>query len=245
MQYRKMIKWDIFKRSSFIPYLTIRHVFELINKCIPEFAEKPILFTADEFSHVLEALRKNKKLSLLQKKKAISSITVPIYSNFCSLMFSGFETRSKVFFCNLSGRPVNSVWLLPVTQSEHHHYKPLIDQLMHFYKKNDQFPFAVYEWTKFSPGLMGRWLELLKTSIVVKSIDDITTIPMVDVTKSKVQNNPLFFARYWKECFDLINTKDILELRCMQKYEGVYLLVSHSKGFLNLFVIIHPDIVRC
>ena len=161
-------------------------------------------------------------------------------------MFSGFETWSKVFFCTLSGRPVNSVWLLPVTQSERHHYKPLIDQLMDFYKKNDQFPFAVYEWTKFSPGLMGRWLELLKTSVVVKSIKDITTIPMMDVTKSKVQNNPLFFAEYWKECFDLINTKDILELRCMQKYEeeGVYLLMSHSKGFLNPFVIIHPDIVQ-
>ena len=131
--HKDVIQWDIFKRSSFIPYLTIHHVFELINKCIPEFAEKPFFFAADEFSHVLVALRNNKKLSLLQKKEAISSITVPIYSNFCSLMFSGFETWSKVLFCTMSGRPVNSVWLLPVTQSERHHYKPLIDQLMDFY----------------------------------------------------------------------------------------------------------------
>ena len=46
---KDVIRWDIFKRSSFIPYLTIRHVFELINKCIPEFAEKPIFLLLMSF----------------------------------------------------------------------------------------------------------------------------------------------------------------------------------------------------
>ena len=41
------IPWLDLKEHPFIPYLSIHHAHELI--CVTEFAEKPVVFAADEF----------------------------------------------------------------------------------------------------------------------------------------------------------------------------------------------------
>ena len=168
---KQEIRWETLTSYPFLPCLTIRHVRDLINMCLPSFADKCILFAADEFSNVLKDL---KQLNISDSKRCsvISSVTSPIYSSSCALLVSGFETRYNLLMETLSTRPVENYWLRPVTSADRKHYQPLIKELKEYYKDND-FPFLLYEWTKFSPGLLGLWLERLKKGCKLSKIEDL------------------------------------------------------------------------
>ena len=70
------------------------------------------------------------------------------------------------------------------------------------------FPFALYEWTKFSPGLMGLWLEIGQSSPGAnKEIATICNLnpPVVLNLSGKIASECQFFKQYWEECFNLSN----------------------------------------
>ena len=236
---KQEITWGTFKSYPFLPCLTIRRVLDLINKCLPMFAGKPVLFAADEFSHVLKDLKKL-DVSDSIRRTAIESITSSIYNENCTLLVSGFEVENNSVFQTVSTRPVERYWLLPVTSADRKHYQPLIQQLKDYYKKDNDFPFLLYEWTKFSPGLLGLWLEKLITCKVSK-IEDLRP-PVLEDISSMVAKDKTFYASYWKECFDMRGTTNVLKLNCMKKYEavGTFIQLSSTEGFLNPFLVIHP-----
>ena len=234
------ITWGRFKSYPFLPCLTIKCVLDLINKCLPMFAGKPVLFAADEFSHVLKDLKKL-DVSDSIRRTAISSITCPIYNENCTLLVSGFEVENNSFFETISTRPVENYWLLPVTSADRKYYQPLIQQLKDYYKDND-FPFLLYEWTKFSPGLLGLWLERL-INCKVSKMEELRP-PVLEDILFMVEKDKTFYASYWKECFDLRVTTNVLKLTCMKKYEavGTFIQLSLTEGFLNPFFVIHPSV---
>lgn len=240
---KQEITWGTFKSYPFLPCLTIKRVLDLINKCLPMFAGKPVLFAADEFSHVLKDLKKL-EVSDPIRRTAVSSITTSIYNENCTLLVSGFEVENNSFFETISTRPVENYWLPPVTSADRKHYQPLIQQLKDYYKKNNDFPFLLYEWTKFSPGLLGLWLEKL-INCKVSNIDELLPPVLQDIS-SMVAKDKTFFASYWKECFDLRGTTNVLKLNCMKKYEavGTFIQLSSTEGFLNPFIVIHPSVIK-
>lgn len=236
---KQEITWGTFKSYPFLPCLTIKRVLDLINTCLPMFAGKPVLFAADEFSHVLKDL-KELDVSDSIRRTAISSITSS-HEN-CTLLVSGFEVENNSFFQSISTRPVENYWLLPVTSADRKYYQPLIQQLKDYYKKDNDFPFLLYEWTKFSPGLLGLWLEKL-INCKVSKIEDLRP-PVLEDISSMVEKDKTFYASYWKECFDLRVTTNVLKLNCMKKYEavGTFIQLSSTEGFLNPFLVIHPSV---
>ena len=240
--------WLSFQDSSFISLLTLDRVLELVKMCLPQYSTKGIVVAADEFSEVLKCLRSNSELQDDQISLILSSITKPIYSHPCSaLIVSGFVVQDPQFLMTASSRPLTMLWLNPAVQSTREQYYPIMEELMERYPKAGTFPFALYEWTKFSPGLLGLWLEMHKATSPTLSIAQLNP-PVVSTLAKKLEREPSFFAEYWKECFDL-KTKDLLGLKCLRKYEQFYALIhfvppvnQHLLGFLNPFLVIHTSI---
>ena len=92
--------------------------------------------------------------------------------------------------------------------------------------------------------LLGLWLEMYKANCPILSIAQLNP-PIVGALAYKLAREPSFFAEYWKECFDL-KTKDLLDLKCLSKYEQFYALIhlvppddQGLLGFLNPFLVIH------
>ena len=193
-------------------------------------------------------MRSNSELQDDQISLLLSSITKPIYSNPCSaLIVSGFVVKDLQWLMTASSRPLTMLWLNPAEQSTREQYYPILEELKKRYPKAGMFPFALYEWTKFSPGLLGLWLEMHKATCPILSIDQLNP-PVVGTLAKKLAREPSFFAEYWKECFDL-KTKDLLDLKCLSKYEQfcalIHLVPSGRSllGFLNPFLVIH-ELIR-
>ena len=237
--------WLLFQNSSFISLLTLNRVLELVNMCLPQYSNKGIVVAADEFSEVLKGLRSNSELQDDQISLILSSITQPIYSRPCSaLIVSGFVVEDLQLLMTASSRPLTMLWLNPAEQSTREQYYPILEELKKRYPKEGTFPFALYEWTKFSPGLLGLWLEMHKANCPILSIAQLNP-PVVGALAYKLAQEPSFFAEYWKECFDL-KTEDLLGLKCLRKYEQFYALIhlvppddQGLLGFLNPFLVIH------
>ena len=203
--------WLSFQNSSFISLLTLNRVLELVNMCLPQYSNKGIVVAADEFSKVVKGLRSKSELQDDQISLILSSITEPIYSRPCSaLIVSGFVVQDLQWLMTASSRPLTMLWLNPAVQSTWEQYYPILEELKKRYPKAGTFPFALYEWTKFSPGLLGLWLEMHKATCPILSIDQLNP-PVVGALAKKLAREPSFFAEYWKECFDL-KTKDLLVL---------------------------------
>ena len=92
--------------------------------------------------------------------------------------------------------------LSPVSVSEHNEFKPLFDSIME-YNKNQMFPCYLYECVKFSPGLMGLRLQLLKEnkSIAFEAFNP----PVLGIISNIISNNnKWYFSSYWTELFTCI-----------------------------------------
>ena len=217
---------------------------------VPQCSNKGIVVAADEFSEVLKGLRSNSELQDDQIPLILSSITKPIYSCSCSaLIVSGFEVQDPQLLMTASSHPLTMLWLNPAVQSTREQYYPILEELKKTYPKAGTFPFALYEWTKFSPGLLGLWLEMHKTTCPILSIDQLNP-PIVGTLAGKLAREPSFFAEYRKECFDLM-IDNLLGLKCLSKYEQYHVLIHlvppHDHGQLRLmnpFLFIHTLIIQ-
>eukprot|EP00731_Ephydatia_muelleri_P012112 Em0006g1006a len=238
--------WLSFQNSSFISLLTLDRVLELVKMCLPQYSTKGIVVAADEFSELVKCLRSNSELQ--DVPLILSSITKPIYTHPCSaLIVSGFVVKDPELLMTASSRPLTMLWLNPAVQSTREQYYPILEELKKRYPEAGTFPFALYEWIKFSPGLLGLWLEKLNATTPIVSIAQLNP-PVVRTLAMKLGEEPSFFAEYWKECFDLM-TENLLGLKCLRKYEQFYSLIhlvppdnQHLLGFLNPFLVIHESI---
>lgn len=106
-----------------------------------------------------------------------------------------------------------------------------------------QFPHYVYECIKFSPGLIGLWLEGRNKSgrnILYMELCP----PVLLVIKEKVLEQKSYFSDYWKECFSC--SQQPFCLCCLDKYEivGAIIHTSNNGGFLNPFLVLHPTVMN-
>ena len=237
--------WADFEKLSFISLLTIDRVMDFIKVCSPNFRRGRIVIAADEFSRVNNGLRLNTHISESQCHEILSSITRPLYSFASSaLIVSGFKVSDHAYLATHSGRPSKYLWLSPSLLSDRSEYAPMTDEIKGIY--NEKFPFIIYEWTKFSPGMLGLWLENLDHGEKPFTIEHLT-IPILDVLSGSVQKQPDFFSLYWRECFNLTTT-NLFKLPCLSKYEDCGTIIHTSllseslRGFLNPYIIIHPKI---
>ena len=139
------------------------------------------------------------------------------------LVFSGFSYRDAGRICTCSGRPVVEKILLPMTKCERDEYKDLIDSIRESYSI-PSFLHYLYECVKFSPGLLGLWLEaIINSKISAKpgipepiAYKDIC--PFLLTIKECVMKQNQYFSSYWKQCFDPVH-KNIDCLPCLLEYE--------------------------
>ena len=228
------IGWGKFQEYSFIQILTMEHVHEVAHTCTCSFNK--IAVVVDEFSTCLKDTEKE------TMPKQLSKITSQIYSTDDVVVFSGFGLNDENIVITSSGRPVRSFFLMPVFSYDRHEYEPLLKNIKEYYT-NQSFPHYLYECTKFSPGLLGLWLEMLCMKYTVASIADLCP-PIVGCTARKVEAKPSFFDCYWIHLFN--NPTFPYKNTYLDKYErdDVIIRMDRDSGFLNPFLL-HPRVFHC
>ena len=235
----KACKFPIIDFNCLSPYIDILKfgdVIDVCSKCISGFNRSKFVVVVDEFTKCL-AHQHPDKLSV-----TMSALTSTVYSNQGIIVFSGFGHKDTRAVTTSSGRPVRSDVLLPVLSENREEMMPLITKIRDSYiNRNVAFPHFIYECTKFSPGLMGYWLELLLSNNVVY-IEQII-VPILPTLSRLISNHQSFFDNYWKnvfmQCTDPYNIEN-----CFDQYEEQNcLLHTHNtvkRGLLNPFIIFHP-----
>ena len=195
-----------------------------------------IAVVVDEFSKCLKDTEKD------TVPKQLSTITNQIYSKNDCVVFSGFSLNDENIVTTSSGRPVQSFFLRPVFSYNRHEFEPLLQNIKKYYT-NQSFPHYLYECTKFSPGLLGLWLEMLCKKKKVASIVDLCP-PIVQCTAKKVEAEPSFFDCYWIHLFT--NPRFPYKNKYLDKYErdDVIIRMDRDLGFLNPFLLLHPKVFQ-
>ena len=214
------LQWPDFEKLLFISsFLTIDRVMNFIQICPSKFIRGCLI-------------------SESQCHEILSSITNPLYSFTSStLIVSGFVVMDQRFLASHSSHPSKYLWLNPALESDRTHTL-MINELKDMYKTNClQFPFIIYKWTKFSPGMLGLWLKNFIKGDIPLIIEHLIA-PIIHTVSCLVEKEPDFFSQYWRECFNL-KTTDLFQLPCPSNYEDCgaiihtsVIQISHSVDFL-------------
>ena len=203
------------------------------------------IIVADEFSSLFDHLLKesddpNETASQKSEKRrvALSKLTTPIYNGSGLLILSGFQAEFGSRFGSVSRRPVNFVHLPMATQSSRHEYEQLKTALQKEYERlRAKLPTALYEWTKFSPGLLGLWLEKMKEDSTLLAVADNLSPPFTESLHGAEFGERV--AQYWRHVANANSTDEAMTLLGDLEKRAMYLhhSISPGRGFLNPFIL--------
>ena len=232
------IEWSDFKSFSFTKQLDWNHFDELCKKVIPNYNSRKLVTVIDDLTN---ACPRNASQSI--RHSFVSSIMTPIFNADSTVVFSG--VNQSILVIHGSGRPTDHYVLNPFKKAQRMEcaeVKNMIDG--HYHGK--KYPHIVYECAKFSPGLLGVWLDMLEDMREVQGIEDLK-YPSVNAVLQNVQADNKYFARYWEDCFKCDTFKisrseyDYPNLYHSCDEACVHVLCSRC-GFVNPLIILHNKI---
>ena len=159
---------------------------------------------ADELSKLLDAISAvatpNVSSSIdAATAKTASKVVLSSITTICDvgvLVASGFQQKFKEEFASLSGRPAVSVKLVPTIFKNRSEFKEMFTAVEEEYKKRGvPFAWMTLELLKYSPGLVGLWLEMLKNPVkaTVTTLSDLLP-PIVNTLSHADMINKFFVA---------------------------------------------------
>jgi hypothetical protein len=224
--------WQKLREATFFRTLSHRHAYSLVEAIRSEKQGAELIIAADEFSEVVRQMQAE-NWSEDKRKAAISTITP-----YCRLAVTGFSVQDSRALSSISGRPTLSFPMAPATKSQRDDYKQLRQAIAKCFKRAP-FPIQLYELVKFSPGLLGLWLEELGNRRYITNFKDLQPPVVLSLNGQTSELLNSYFAHVANSATH--EKRQDISTMIEHQARGLMIIskVAQGIGFLNPFLLMH------